>query len=305
MGGHPALSIFIPCYNRASTLGRTLSSIEKLQGDDFELVFINDGSTDETEKLVQQWIADHDYQAKYEKQANQGKHAAHNRAVELSDGYLFLTLDAGDEIRPDCLENILAHWDSVPQEIKDKCAGICGLCVDEQGNISGNRFDVDVRDASFFDVFKNGVIRGEKRFALKTEILRLYPFPRFEGERHMRPSYILKQLSHKYDLLFTNTVLEVNVREADGITANIFRYRMKNPQAFRCYFMQEINKHYIHYSFSKIFKDYKTYIRYSFHCHMGLVQQAKEARNIVVWFLALPQGMLGWIRDKIRLRNKN
>jgi glycosyltransferase involved in cell wall biosynthesis len=58
-GGEPRFlfSVFIPTYNRAHTLGDALASVERQTFRDFEVVIVDDGSTDGTPLLVGEWQA--------------------------------------------------------------------------------------------------------------------------------------------------------------------------------------------------------------------------------------------------------
>ena len=51
----PILTIFTPTYNRAHTIGRTYESLKKQNCKEFIWLIIDDGSTDNTSKLVEQW----------------------------------------------------------------------------------------------------------------------------------------------------------------------------------------------------------------------------------------------------------
>jgi hypothetical protein len=120
------------------------------------------------------------------------------------------------------------------------------------------------------------------------------------GEKHIRPDLILKRMAHDYNLRFLNIPVQVNIREPDGITANIRKYRMNNPGGFRLYFLEEITLHREHYGRGKRFGNHWRYIRYSLHSGVGLVRQAKEVPNFFPWLLALPQGVSKWLVDKLR-----
>lgn len=52
------LTIFTPAYNRAHTIGRTYESLLRQTSKDFEWLVIDDGSTDNTQELVEKWIAE-------------------------------------------------------------------------------------------------------------------------------------------------------------------------------------------------------------------------------------------------------
>jgi glycosyltransferase involved in cell wall biosynthesis len=64
-------------------------------------------------------------------QANQGKFAAHNKAIGCASGYFFVLLDSDDTLLPQALERFDFHWRSIPDDQKDGFAGVEGLCLEE------------------------------------------------------------------------------------------------------------------------------------------------------------------------------
>ena len=90
-------TVFTPTYNRAATLARVYESLQRQTFTDFEWIIVDDGSTDETAELVQQWRSESSFPIRYIWQPNQGKHVAFNRGVELARGELFLPHDSDDE----------------------------------------------------------------------------------------------------------------------------------------------------------------------------------------------------------------
>ena len=75
-------SVFTPTYNRANTIGRTYEYLCKQTLRSFEWIIVDDGSTDNTEEIVQKWINTNKISIVYLKQENGGKHRAFNRAVQ-------------------------------------------------------------------------------------------------------------------------------------------------------------------------------------------------------------------------------
>ena len=59
------LTVFTPSYNRAHTLVRTYESLCRQTSDDFEWMVIDDGSTDNTEEMVKEWIVDNKILIRY------------------------------------------------------------------------------------------------------------------------------------------------------------------------------------------------------------------------------------------------
>jgi len=300
----PFFTIFIPTYNRAHTLSRTMQSISDQNFRDFEVVVIDDGSTDSTADLIESWQKKASFPIKYFYQENHGKAAAHNRALEISEGTFFITLDSDDSILPDALEMILKHWNLIPEGDRDDFAGVGGLCLKDSGIICGSSFPKNIMDSNYLEMSRDHRLRGEKREAIRTEVLREYPYPIIEGENHIRPSLILRRLSEKYMIRFINIPLQVNRHAPDGIMANRFRYRMKNPKGLRLCFLEDITLYDRYCDRKRLYKKTAKFIRYSLHSGVGIMQQAREVKHPFIWVLALPEGASDWLIDLLRKKLK-
>ena len=79
------LTVFTPAYNRAYTLPLGYEALCRQTCNDFEWLIIDDGSTDNTRELVQQWIEEGKVKIRYIYQENQGMHGAHNTAYRNID----------------------------------------------------------------------------------------------------------------------------------------------------------------------------------------------------------------------------
>lgn len=91
----PKISIVIPSYNRADYVPATLDSILSQSYKDFEIIFIDDGSTDNTEEIVQAYM-DRDYRVKYFKQPNSERAVARTYGISLAMGDYVCLVDSDD-----------------------------------------------------------------------------------------------------------------------------------------------------------------------------------------------------------------
>lgn len=91
-------TIFTPTYNRAYILPKLYQSLLRQSNKDFEWLVIDDGSTDNTETLVQKYINENKIPIRYYLQKNQGKHIAINKALNLANGEYIVTVDSDDYI---------------------------------------------------------------------------------------------------------------------------------------------------------------------------------------------------------------
>jgi len=111
-----AISVVIPTYNRASTLRRAVRSVLSQSNVNFEVIIVDGGSTDNTEKLIQR-MDDHRISFyKYEKRVTVGKNR--NKGLELSKGKYITFLDSDDELlSKTALKEIAEKFDSLPADV--------------------------------------------------------------------------------------------------------------------------------------------------------------------------------------------
>ena len=102
------LSIIIPAFNCSETIERCLDSLVKQETHcEFEIVAINDGSTDSTVQVLDKWSRI-DSRIKVFSQENRGVSAARNAGIRLCKGSSITFVDADDFISPDYIENLMA-----------------------------------------------------------------------------------------------------------------------------------------------------------------------------------------------------
>lgn len=96
-------SIIIPCYNTLNTVLETLASVKEQEYSNWEAIIVNDGSPDNLEDLVLDYIKD-DKRFKYFKKENGGLASARNFGIEKSTGDYILPLDSDNKVRPQFLQ---------------------------------------------------------------------------------------------------------------------------------------------------------------------------------------------------------
>jgi glycosyltransferase involved in cell wall biosynthesis len=97
----PFFSIILPTYNRASFLSRSIGSVVTQDFQDWELLIIDDGSTDHTKEIVNSF---NDQRIKYIYQENSERSAARNNGIKLATGEWICFLDSDDEYLQDHLK---------------------------------------------------------------------------------------------------------------------------------------------------------------------------------------------------------
>ncbi len=99
------VSIIIPCYNNRETIIETLQSALGQQGASVQVIVVNDGSTDDTEKVLHK--SGLMSKIEYIKQSNAGVSAARNRGLEHARGRYIVFLDADDLLASDYSSKML------------------------------------------------------------------------------------------------------------------------------------------------------------------------------------------------------
>jgi glycosyltransferase involved in cell wall biosynthesis len=108
MAGLPGVSVVIPTYNRADVLGEAIDSAFAQGVSDLEVVVVDDGSTDETPQLLEQYREKQGAALTVIRQENAGESAARNEGIRRARNELVAFLDSDNRWRPHKLEKQLA-----------------------------------------------------------------------------------------------------------------------------------------------------------------------------------------------------
>jgi len=104
MGRTPELSVIIPTYNRADLLKRAVDSVLTQSYSDYEVIIVDDGSTDQTDAILEEYRRKNGDVVKTFRQKNSGKSIALNEALALAKGEWIAFLDSDDYWHPKKLE---------------------------------------------------------------------------------------------------------------------------------------------------------------------------------------------------------
>ena len=264
------LTIFTPTYNRAYILPQLYNSLLTQTDKNFVWLVIDDGSTDNTQELIEQWQKENLIEIRYIYQENQGMHGAHNTAYKNIDTELNICIDSDDYMPDDAVEKILDFWQ---KHGNDKVAGLVGLDIDKTGKVIGTAFPKDLKEATLTDVYHKYKVKGDKKLVYRTEVVKKYPqYPLFEGEKFVPLGYLYSLIDRDYKLLILNEPLCIVEYMEDGSTRNIFKQYVRNPQGFRFSRVEkmenpintkELIKNTLHYISSSLFLKDKKMIKNS------------------------------------------
>lgn len=142
------VSIILPTYNRARFLPQALESIREQQWTNWELIIVDDGSTDETAELIGRLTAGIEQPVKFVRQKNQGAYGARNTGLDHAVGKYIAFFDSDDEWLPHHLSDCVIALETNPE--LDWVYGACRM-VDDSTNIviAENTFYVDGKPRPF------------------------------------------------------------------------------------------------------------------------------------------------------------
>jgi len=231
----PLVTIFTPVYNRAYIIERLYQSLLRQTNYAFEWLIVDDGSTDNIAELVRQWTKDtQQFEIRFFQQKNGGKHRAINYGVRLACADAFFIVDSDDYLEEDTVDIISKYWKDIKEN--DRLGGIAGLRRRCDGEIIGGKpYFENFVDATNLERKKLG-LNGDKAEVYKTDILRKYPFPEYEGERFITEAVVWNQIAYEgYNLRWINKCFVVCEYLDDGLTAKGERLFIENPKGWAHY----------------------------------------------------------------------
>src|SRR5829696_2931566 len=108
--GAPLVSVVVPCYNQARFLGEAIESVLAQSHPLFEVVVVDDGSTDDTSEVAARYPG-----VRLVRQENRGLSGARNAGLARSRGEYVVFLDADDRLLPGALEAGVERLGANPQ----------------------------------------------------------------------------------------------------------------------------------------------------------------------------------------------
>lgn len=226
----PFLTVFTPTYNRAYSLVDVYKCLCEQSLQDFEWVIVDDGSSDNTEQLVQTWRNEQRLNIKYTKKNNGGKHTAINLGLQLAQGEWFLIFDSDDKCTPNTVERFYTFSRQLSSAELARVSTISVRSVTESGADVGPRYGfkqkIVVPPAEQLKLRSQAERWGINKTALMQEI----PFPEYAGERFVPESLIWNRLSLHYATYFIDEALRIFTPREDGLTASMLKIRVNSPK---------------------------------------------------------------------------
>ena len=229
----PTITVFTPTYNRAYCLHNGYEALCRQTLKDFIWLVVDDGSTDNTKELVEEWQKkDNGFEIQYLYKENGGLASGYNAAIAVMDTELSVCVDSDDYLADDAIEKVVKYWQANGSE---KVAGIVGLDCTPDGEVIGdllpNQKTINLIDLM---VSKYPITNGDRKNIVRTDLYKsVAPMKEFPDERDFNPHYLHIKISKQYDFLVLNEKLCYVDYQTDGMTNTVFKQYLRSPKSFR------------------------------------------------------------------------
>jgi len=285
----PTLTVFTPTYNRKNTLPRLYCSLQRQTCLDFLWLLIDDGSQDNTEELVKEWIINENkITIQYIKKENGGLHTAYNIAIENMNTELAVCIDSDDYMPDDAVEKIIKCW---KKNKRDDLAGIVGLDYNTQGELIGGLLP-NTKTINIIDI-SNGKLKikkGDKKNVVRVDLYKsVAPMPTFPGEKNFNPHYMHLLIGEKYNFIPLNECLCIVDYQPNGMTSNMFKQYKNSPNSFL-----ELRKLVLKYGGMTIYDTIRTTIHFDSEALLShrWVSEYRNSNYKLLMLLCLPFGVI-------------
>lgn len=191
-------SLAVACYNSSRFIQRVFNSIDNFTYRDFELIIVNDCSTDNTGDLIRAYISKVDFPVKFlDRKKNEGVLENVKWALEKAEGEYFLGMGHDDEWIPETL----SIYDELLNKYGDESiCGVGALCKTQHGKLVDFPYPSDVFISDYWHAF------FEKR-RLRHEAPLLYKTIIFKEYINKYPDCFNAMIGCDYKMIYTNTIV--------------------------------------------------------------------------------------------------
>lgn len=226
MGGNTTLTILTPTYNRGNLLKTLYRSLCKQENKDFQWLVIDDGSTDDTRCVVEDFQKEKKIQIDYYHKPNGGKHTALNYAHPYIKGKYLVIVDSDDQLIPPVVGIILSCW-----ETYQKNKEIAGITF-QRGNLNSatRALDTSIKGEYISTLTKemNRGMCGDHCETFRAERFVSHRFPEFPDERFIPEAAMWYLITKGSKIIYSDKVIYLCEYLPGGLTRSGRALHMKN-----------------------------------------------------------------------------
>ncbi len=279
------ISVIIPLYNKAHTIVNTLTTVMKQTYNDFEVIIVNDGSTDNGVEVINSHF--HDSKITIINQKNAGVSAARNRGVDESKGEWIAFLDGDDEWHPKYLETMY----NLIQKYPDSGLFLCGGLIHNANGSTNIRIAKGYEGFSgHINLFENPPIFSHTSATIVNKSL------------FNKTHRFLENMTNYEDYLASQAIACISpvvycglplTKYNGGITGQLTQMNLKHPQKF----ITDITLYY-----NTILQDYQNakipnnffyiFIKYSIRHNIKLLVKEKKEIELTLFIKGLSKDVI-------------
>lgn len=309
----PPLFTFFTCtYNRADLLPRLHESICAQTLRDFEWVVFDNGSTDGTLALLERWRDESDFPMKVLHRDENGPiQRAANEGLKVTEGRFWLNLDSDDTCVPHALERFHEIWNTIPEDARERFAGVTVCCEDQHGRLVGLPVPTDPLDSTSQELLYRHKVVGEKWGFNRTDVMRRFPFP--DVDHHVNFGIVWRAIGREYLTRFTNDRLRIYYIDESGREDQLSHHQSVTPANVygrHLNSMDTLNSDletWFRAAPRRFFEQAIVYSWFSNHLGIGLGKQLARIRpplGKLLVLLAWPAGKLLYLRPQLGQRRE-
>ncbi|MEJ1222360.1 glycosyltransferase family 2 protein [Sediminicola sp. 1XM1-17] len=214
-------SILTTTYNSAHLIHRVYDSLIAQTYQNFEWIISDDGSSDETQEIVDAWKLNCKFDIIYHKMSkNQGKAYALNAGIDLCTRPITINADADDTFAPNTLQDLKLIWETIERsENSDKIGAVWTIVQDEEGKLIGEPWPKNFWQVGFKErvLKRKKNVAGEKWHSWRTSVLKKYKKYTNPNSR-VSPSVSWNRINKDYDFLCVNIIHRTYFSNPHGLT---------------------------------------------------------------------------------------
>ena len=235
------ITVITPTYNREKNLQKLYDSLTSQTNSNFIWLVVDDGSTDNTEKVMKDFKKDNKIKITYIKKKNGGKHTALNIAFDSINTDLFFVVDSDDYLTNDAIETIFSYF----KKYEDKSlAGFVFLRGYSENKSVSVKFEKDEFIGNYVKDIINKQPSGDRVEVFFSKYLFNNRFPEFENEKFIGEGFFWNKISKKHDMLFVNKIIYICEYIDGGLTKSGRKMRIKYPLSGMEHAKEYLNKEY-------------------------------------------------------------
>ena len=236
------ISVVIPSYNHARFIVDAIESVINQSYRHWELILVDDGSTDSTREILDQRYRDHQ-QIRLVYQANHGAHHALNQGIALAKGRYISILNSDDLYHPDRLQTLLNHCDS----------HVCGLAFTPLTPVNAEGAPVSITDHPWCQLYaklmaiydqrgaKEALLSGNfavtsSNFFIRTELVQ--QLGGFRNKRYNHDWDLMARVlhqGHEIQCVGQQSLLSYRIHQGNTISQNTLKARLELKQILQSF----------------------------------------------------------------------